>query len=201
MKQHLSWPKHHHSTALKVMRELNMECTTTFLKPSSTVCCTPLTMPSSMFTPSNFSSNSDHPFSEVTNGMDLTLWEQMWAFHSLPTTWAPVTPRQPAIHPSFLGQCCSPPQIQGGTKHTHGQRRGIPNWQLTVWHMHSPQPPVFSTSHWHLEPSARPKSDKPDRLHGILGSLLPTSREMTRKTSPMHATMFQGNSAEWNNKP
>ncbi len=44
--------------------------------------------------PANLSPDQSNPILEAINSMDLNLWEQMWAFHSLPTTWAPI------FHPS-----------------------------------------------------------------------------------------------------
>jgi len=79
--QHLSWPRYHQPTAPKVMRELPTECITTFSNPSSTFCHTLPTMPGFTPIPSTFPSDHDHPSSEVTNGTDLTQWEQMW--HSI----------------------------------------------------------------------------------------------------------------------
>jgi len=76
--------------ALKAMREQTMENATTFPTQSSQFGCILPTLPGSTHIPSNFSSaQSNHPISKVTNG-NLHWWEEMQAFHLLPTTWSPI---------------------------------------------------------------------------------------------------------------
>jgi len=87
MPKHLSRPRHHHPTVFKVTREQITDSANTPLTQSLDEC-----------NPSNFPADlppdQSDPIPEATNGTDLNLWEQMQAFHSLPTTWAPI------FHPS-----------------------------------------------------------------------------------------------------